>query len=400
MSDPRPLPPGWTDDGPQPGPKASFALAMSGGGDRAMLFHLGALLRLNELGVLGQLERVSSVSGGSFAAAILARAWPSLTFEAGRAVNFEAAVARPIERLARLPLDIPLVALGLLPGVNPAHILARVLDRWFLHGLRLDQLPDTPRFTFNATHLASGANWRFSKPYMGTYRVGLIPTPSSLVATATAASASFPPIVSPLNLDTSPGDFLPVKGSDLYPDERLRRRVLLLDGGAYDNLGVEAIDDRAETLLVSDGGGNLGVDTGHRRFGLWSLQLRRVLDMAVEQSRDLRRRELVRRAKAGDFRLALWRTLSDPSDFPAAAQDLAVSEAWRVYLSTRSTRMWPMPRRDRWALIDWGYLAADAALRSYVVPGATAPTALPRGTDFTGPAPESRRLAGPLPEVG
>jgi NTE family protein len=46
-------------------PEAGIALCLSGGGYRAMLFHLGALWRLNELGYLAKLARVSSVSGGS-----------------------------------------------------------------------------------------------------------------------------------------------------------------------------------------------------------------------------------------------------------------------------------------------------------------------------------------------
>ena len=41
------------------------ALCLSGGGDRAMLFHLGVLWRLNEAGLLRASKRVSSVSGGS-----------------------------------------------------------------------------------------------------------------------------------------------------------------------------------------------------------------------------------------------------------------------------------------------------------------------------------------------
>src|SRR5260370_305678 len=46
-------------------------LAMSGGGFRATLFHLGALWRLNELGYLTKLDRISSVSGGSITTGVL-----------------------------------------------------------------------------------------------------------------------------------------------------------------------------------------------------------------------------------------------------------------------------------------------------------------------------------------
>ena len=47
-----------------------MALCLSGGGYRAMLFHVGALWRLNELGLLPRLDRVSSVSGGSITAGV------------------------------------------------------------------------------------------------------------------------------------------------------------------------------------------------------------------------------------------------------------------------------------------------------------------------------------------
>ena len=53
-------------------------LALSGGGFRAMLFHVGGLVRLDEAGILSRLDRVSSVSGGSIAAAALAKHWDAV----------------------------------------------------------------------------------------------------------------------------------------------------------------------------------------------------------------------------------------------------------------------------------------------------------------------------------
>lgn len=56
--------PGWTN-----GLHSAFAgrvgLALSGGGFRASLYHIGVLARLAELGVLSQVEVISCVSGGS-----------------------------------------------------------------------------------------------------------------------------------------------------------------------------------------------------------------------------------------------------------------------------------------------------------------------------------------------
>jgi NTE family protein len=57
------------DDARQP--EQGIALCLSGGGYRAMLFHLGSLWRLNEAGLLPKLDRISSVSGGSIAAGVL-----------------------------------------------------------------------------------------------------------------------------------------------------------------------------------------------------------------------------------------------------------------------------------------------------------------------------------------
>ena len=58
-----------------------IGLCLSGGGFRAMLFHLGAFIRLNELGLLRKLDRIASVSGGSIAAGGLAVAWNGLNFD-------------------------------------------------------------------------------------------------------------------------------------------------------------------------------------------------------------------------------------------------------------------------------------------------------------------------------
>ena len=77
------------------------ALCLSGGGYRAMLFHLGSLWYLNEQGWLRKLDRISSVSGGSITAACLGWRWSSLQFDADgsraeflRGRNHDASIAR------------------------------------------------------------------------------------------------------------------------------------------------------------------------------------------------------------------------------------------------------------------------------------------------------------------
>ena len=50
-------------------PRPGVALCLSGGGYRAMLYHVGSLWRINELGLLPRLDCISSVSGGSITGA-------------------------------------------------------------------------------------------------------------------------------------------------------------------------------------------------------------------------------------------------------------------------------------------------------------------------------------------
>src|SRR5688572_887769 len=82
-------------------PEDGIALCLSGGGYRAMLFHVGALWRLNEWGYLPKLARISSVSGGSITAGVLGFKWAKLGFDdngVGRA--FDQAVVQPVRALA------------------------------------------------------------------------------------------------------------------------------------------------------------------------------------------------------------------------------------------------------------------------------------------------------------
>jgi NTE family protein len=88
-------------------PQKGIGLCLSGGGYRAMLFHLGALWRLNELGYLPKLARVSSVSGGSITAGVLGMNWKRLRFgsKTGVSPNFTEVVVGPIRRLASVTID-------------------------------------------------------------------------------------------------------------------------------------------------------------------------------------------------------------------------------------------------------------------------------------------------------
>src|SRR5688572_958758 len=109
-------------DNPQPG----TALCLSGGGYRAMLFHVGAILRLNDAAMLRALKRVSSVSGGSITAAVLGMNWGELGFDSrGIAQRLDVKFVNPIRALAGRTLDENSILAGiLLPGTIADKVTA------------------------------------------------------------------------------------------------------------------------------------------------------------------------------------------------------------------------------------------------------------------------------------
>src|SRR5258707_6296608 len=89
-------------------------LALSGGGFRATLFHIGALWRLNELQWLQRLTRISSVSGGSITAGMLALKWDRLKAANWGQGAFVKEVVEPLKSFCRRTVDVPSIVKGLL----------------------------------------------------------------------------------------------------------------------------------------------------------------------------------------------------------------------------------------------------------------------------------------------
>ena len=135
-------------------------LALSGGGFRATLFHLGATWRLNELSLLEAIDRISSVSGGSLLSGLIAARWSRLDFRSGVAENFRQEIAQPIWDLCGLNLDVRAALLSVLLRRN---VLPHFYQKRLVGNRTLQDMPDSPEFIFNATHLETGRNWTFSK---------------------------------------------------------------------------------------------------------------------------------------------------------------------------------------------------------------------------------------------
>src|SRR5437868_3215998 len=132
-------------------------LALSGGGFRATLFHLGALWRLNELAYLPKIDRISTVSGGSITAGVLAVQWGGLQWANGIATNFQAAIADRLRAFCARPLDVGAIAEGaILPWKEISEAIEEAYRSELFGNATLQDLPQRPRFIFNSTNFMTG----------------------------------------------------------------------------------------------------------------------------------------------------------------------------------------------------------------------------------------------------
>lgn len=274
----------------------SIALALSGGGFRATLFHLGVVRALAEAGLLSRVKLISSVSGGSVLAADLVLNWasycPAGKFEAG---SFDDA-CKPLMRFVQsnvrgrifqcVPILTPLrmmVALAntvKLPtafrhrldrwmgGLTSTASLCRNLDRGLFHDRPLSDLgqkgaggapkppTDKPLLWILATNLTKNGPCYFSfEGYCSTLqRPNEIDGAGTMsVSQAVASSAAFPLFFPALGL----------RKIDLnWSEEQFAGECQYVsDAGILDNLGIEGIlalgqkTGGSHSLFVSDATG-------------------------------------------------------------------------------------------------------------------------------------------------
>ena len=339
----------------------TIGLCLSGGGYRAMIYHVGAIIRLNELGFLPRLAEVASVSGGSITAGLLALRWPALRFdEDGRAVNLDALFVAPLLRFAGKGIDTKAALYGLLPGCSAGDSLVRAYDLHLFGGACLQDITESPRFTFMATNLQTGSGWRFGKGYAADYRVGLIDKPVIPLARVVAASSAFPPILSPVRIDLSHDPVRPTAGADLHRAP-FTTTAVLADGGIYDNLGLERVWKRCRTILVSNAGRTIP-EVG-RPTGRWIGQMFRTLGLIQQQAEHSRRRILFGMANRGQRQVAYWSIDAAPTHY-AVPDALALSAEEVEAAAALRTRLNPFAPHEQRLLLRAGYAGADASLRA------------------------------------
>lgn len=359
-------------DRPEPG----IALSLSGGGYRAMLFHLGALWRLNELGYLKDLKRISSVSGGSITAGMLGLKWAQLGFDAKNvAVNYVRDVVEPVRELASTTIDRASILGGLFTPGTISDKIAAAFRKHLFGNATLQDLPASPgpRFVINATSVQTGALFRFSRPFLADYRVGRIPNPTVELAVAVAASSAFPPVLSPCTIDFDPASWQ-VSGTEDLHKPPFTSRAVLTDGGVYDNLGLETTWKRYDTILVSNGGGKMTPEGApHSDWARHAIRINEVID---NQVRSLRVRQVIDSFEAKVRKGTYWGIRTDIKAF-GLGDVLTCPLEQTTALAETPTRLKELPAVTQERLINWGYAVCDAAMRRHVATEATVPAKFP-----------------------
>jgi NTE family protein len=348
--------------------RAGTAFCMSGGGYRAALFHLGALRRLNELGVLSRIDTFTSVSGGSIIAAQLATFLAQASPDPGKPIDgFSDGVAKPMRAFAA-------------KDVRTGAALARLHPRnWLVPGAqsealasayalgpapgRLDDLPEKPRFVFLASDMRFRDQWVFDTGLrrVGSSAAGHQPLGDWTLAQAVAASSCVPGAFSVVRAKQEPSAL--TGGSYAEPDrDRLVREIDLSDGGMFDNLGLEPVWRDHKTVLVSDAAPSFKPDPD---VGwLWSALRQGVI--LLEQATEVRKRWLVASFIQKQLEGAYWGIASRPASYELEPDPPAYSYALiRDFIAPVRIDLDVFTPGEIGVLENHGYLMADIALRKH-----------------------------------
>ena len=246
-----------------------LGLALSGGGFRTTLYHLGIVRYLRDAGQLPQVTDITAVSGGSILAAHLVLNWDRYCGDDEQFADAAAEVVRFVKYdvrnriVRRLPMQFPLRILAKLSrrpvrGLTPNAILEHYY-RTMLYGDRcLYELPEQPMLHILATNVSTGGLSVFNRS--GLFLQERQATGGSSFQHIPGQLASLPHVVGASS--AFPGFFPPVEitAADLGVREGQYPTKWFTDGGVYDNLSMRAFSwlklqgGEFDQILVSDAG--------------------------------------------------------------------------------------------------------------------------------------------------
>jgi NTE family protein len=368
--------------------RKGIGLSLSGGGFRATLFHLGALRRLNELGILKQLGTISSVSGGSILNGYLASRLPA-PLPSG-IQDFEREVSAPVRAFCKLDIRRWPALERLVPGINNSEQLAHQYEENLTEGKLLQDIPAAPVHVFCTTDLAYGVNWTSEKAQSGDYQAGFEATPAGWkLSTTIAASSCFPPVFKPMGLNLDPARLQGGKAKAGPARDATIRGATFSDGGVYDNLGLEPIWKDHEFVLSSDGGALFptGGDTG------FAWEIGRFISIPENQALAVRKRWLISNFIANQIKGTYWGIGSTASEYTANVDPGYSLDLVKNFIAAIRTDLDSFSDAEAAVLENHGYWLADAAIRTHVpelLPDPVPALAVPH-PDWIGPEDKIRR---------
>lgn len=327
-----------------------LGLALSGGGTRAAVFHLGLLLRLAEHDLLENVTAISTVSGGSLIVAALfgtsGNRWPTSAAFRDRIYPSlrQTLTGTDLFSIPALLGPRSLLKYNFKLINRRAHVLAdRLATEWGVTG-RLSDLPVNPKWWINAASIHSGKNWRFSRGEMGDWKFGRHYTPDVKIADAVAASAAVPYAIGALRLDIPQSGWYRTDPATRKPQQAVdiaAKTLRIWDGGAYDNLGLEALVKPGQRpsdfdfLICSDASGVLGPPSDGIIANLLkgNLASPRLFDLMGDQVRSLRSRMLMREIDQGPLRGIIVRMGNSVRDVDLKAGITRIPEEYGAFLS-------------------------------------------------------------------
>ena len=317
----------------------TIGLALSGGGSRAVAFHLGTLRALEDLELLEEVDIVSGVSGGSVMTGLLGYTEAPFADIDRNAVKFLRhglvwpALKKLLHPAHALPLlwnffvvALPTLAIDLLapiarfarplfparhPAANPISCSLALRRRYSCTHVIADAIADAvgkqncdaptrqgKSIIFNACELRTGTAFRMSNERFGSWRFGWAPASELPVADAVTASAAYPPFLSPF-------DWMRSFERD---GATTTHRVIVTDGGVFENLGVSvmepgrdsqfsAIAYNPDIIIASDAGS--GQFTGKTMPISWPKRMTQVVSVVMRKVQDATKARLHNHVESG-----------------------------------------------------------------------------------------------------
>jgi len=214
-------------------------LSISGGGSRSANFAAACMFQLQSIGLLQKVDYISSVSGGSLAAALYCVSTDAEWNPADVQRKLSHAFATDLIVQTCLPWNW--VALGL-SNWDRSDILSDSFRNVLFtrNGKELtfaDLRPQRPRLLINATDLQSGKSFVFCNETFDQLNSSLAAYP---LAHAVAASSAVPVLLHQVTLRDFATTF--------------KQYRHLIDGGVVDNLGVKSLVEVYRAQLKASGG--------------------------------------------------------------------------------------------------------------------------------------------------